>query len=207
MKSKEKFNKKLLVEGKDDQHVIFALCEKFQIKENFDVIDCEGIDGLIEEIPLRFKQSNPTSIGMIVDADINIGQRWHSLSDLLSKQGFIVPKKLPNEGLIVSKDEVKVGIWIMPNNQLDGMLEDFIKFLVPKNDKLLSIAQNTLANIEHQKLNNYSEIHHSKALIHTWLAWQESPVPMGLGITKRYLTTDEATCQSLVNWLKILFDK
>lgn len=95
----------------------------------------------------------------------------------------------------------------MPNNKLDGMLEDFIKFLVPENDKLLPIAKNTLANIEQQKLNNYAKIHHSKALIHTWLSWQEYPVPMGLGITKRYLTTDEETCQLLVNWLKKLFDK
>ena len=43
MKVKEKFLKKLLVEGNDDQHVIWALCEKYKIPETFDVIACGGI--------------------------------------------------------------------------------------------------------------------------------------------------------------------
>ena len=42
MKIKEKYTQKLLVEGNDDQHVIWALCEKFNIPEVFDVIDCGG---------------------------------------------------------------------------------------------------------------------------------------------------------------------
>ena len=52
MRIKEKFNKKLLVEGNDDQHVIWALCAQFKIIETFDVIDCEGIDKLLEQIPV-----------------------------------------------------------------------------------------------------------------------------------------------------------
>lgn len=32
---KENYTKKLLVEGNDDQHVIWALCEKFNIPETF----------------------------------------------------------------------------------------------------------------------------------------------------------------------------
>lgn len=30
---REKFNKKLLVEGNDDQHVVWALCKKFDLPE------------------------------------------------------------------------------------------------------------------------------------------------------------------------------
>lgn len=56
MKRSEKFKKKLLVEGNDDQHVIWALCEKFGVVENFDVIDCEGVENLLNQIPVRFKQ-------------------------------------------------------------------------------------------------------------------------------------------------------
>lgn len=44
MKIKEKYpRQKLLVEGNDDQHVVWALCEKYQITENFDVIDSRGV--------------------------------------------------------------------------------------------------------------------------------------------------------------------
>jgi len=96
----------------------------------------------------------------------------------------------------------------MPNNNLNGMLEDFISFLVPKEDKLLPIVHSTLDDIEKKKLNKYAPIHKSKAVIHSWLSWQEDHgIPMGLGITKRYLSTDEETCSLLVKWLDELFNK
>ena len=63
---KEKFDRKLLVEGNDDRHVIWALCEKFDIAETFDIVDCEGIDKLYEAIPVRFKQSGIRAIGIII---------------------------------------------------------------------------------------------------------------------------------------------
>lgn len=86
------------------------------------------------------------------------------------------------------------------------MLEDFITFLVPKDDQLLAIVDNTLNDIERNGLNKYSLTHKSKARIHSWLSLQEDPgSPLGQGITKRYLTTDEATCQKLMNWITNLF--
>ncbi|ENA1815744.1 hypothetical protein ABF174_002384 [Flavobacterium psychrophilum] len=207
MRIKENFNKKLLVEGNDDQHVIWALCEKFTVNENFDVIDCEGITKLYEQLPVRFKQAQVNTIGLIIDADSEIKDRWKSISPLLSLQGFIIPQEIPIDGLILKDNSgFKIGVWIMPNNNENGMLEDFISFLVPKDDKILPIVNDTLTNIENQGLNQYSLIHKSKATIHSWLSLQSDPgTPMGLGITKRYLTTDEETCLKLVNWLKELY--
>lgn len=209
MRVKEKFNKKLLVEGNDDQHVIWALCEKFKVSETFDVIDCEGIDKLNEQIPVRFKQSGIDTLGIIIDADTEINSRWNSIKGLLTTQGFTVPNDLPSTGLVLKNaNNIKVGVWIMPNNNLNGMLEDFISFLVPKDDKLLPIVNSTLDDIEEKKLNKYASIHKSKAVIHSWLSWQEDPgTPMGLGITKRYLTTDETTCSLLIKWLDEMFNK
>ena len=206
MKMSEKYSKKLLVEGKDDQHVIWALCEKFHIPEVFDVTDCEGIDNLCESIPVRFKQAGIETVGIIIDADVDINNRWLRIRNLLSTQGFEVPEDLLNEGLILSNGNVKVGVWIMPNNKTDGMLEDFISFLVPQNDELLSVVDDTLNEIESKNLNKYLPIHKSKARIHSWLSWQEDPgTPMGLSITKKYLTTDNGNCQQLIKWLQKLF--
>ncbi len=88
----------------------------------------------------------------------------------------------------------------MPNNNDSGMLEDFIKFLIPDKDALLPIAESTLNSIESQFLNNYKSIHRTKALVHTWLAWQEdSGTPMGLSITKKYLDTSVKECSVFVN--------
>lgn len=36
----------------------------------------------------------------------------------------------------------------MPDNNTNGMLEDFISFLIPKKDRLLEVAQSTLKDIE-----------------------------------------------------------
>lgn len=208
MRIKENFNKKLLVEGNDDKHVIWALCERFTVNENFDVIDCEGITKLYDQLPVRFKQAQVDTIGLIIDADSEIKDRWKSISTLLSLQGFTIPKELPLEGLILKNNTgFKIGVWIMPNNNENGMLEDFISFLVPKEDKILPIVNETLTNIESKGLNQYSLIHKSKATIHSWLSLQSDPgTPVGLGITKRYLTTDEDTCLKLVNWLKELYE-
>ena len=60
--------------------------------------------------------------------------------------------------------------------------------------------------IEEKKLNKYKPIHRAKTFIHSYLAVQEDPgTPMGLAITKRYLTTDEKNCLNLINWLKKTF--
>jgi hypothetical protein len=109
--------------------------------------------------------------------------------------------------LILENDSQKTGVWIMPDNNVNGRLEDFVSFLIPPEDELLPIVHSTLDDIETRKLNKYSETHKSKAIIHTWLAWQKEPgTPMGLSITKKYLTTDDdATCHKFVQWLNNLF--
>lgn len=192
MRNKEEFNKKLLVEGNDDLHVIKALCKKHELTKNFDVIDSKGIDKLIPQIPIRFKSSGVETIGIIVDADEDLKQRWDSVCAALNKSGFSsIQKELPESGLIVDNCKQKAGVWIMPNNKLNGMIEDFISFLIPADDVLYPIVQSTLKNIEMKGLNKYGAHHKAKAAIYTWLAWQKDPgIPMGRSITKSYLTTN-----------------
>ncbi len=209
MKSEKKYNQQLLVAGNDDIHVIWALCEKFKVYQSFDVIDCKGISNIYEQIPTRLKQSEIITIGIIIDADTNLASRWTSLSDILNAQGYRIPIDLPESGLILKQTEnMDIGVWIMPNNNLNGMLEDFISFLVPNDDKLFPIVNTNLNNIESEKLNKYLLIHKSKAIIHSWLALQEDPgTPMGLSITKKYLSTDEKNCFRFIDWINKLFNE
>jgi hypothetical protein len=208
MEIKEEYFGKLLVEGNDDQHVIWSLCERFKIIENFDVIDCIGWEGALEQAEIRIKNpNNNTIIGIVIDADLDLQTRWNKAIGTLKRQGYELPE-LPNPtGTIILQEGMpKIGIWLMPNNKISGMLEDFIEMLVPQNDKLLEIAKASLKQIEELEINRYKEIHYKKALIHTWLAWQENPgTPMGLAITKKYLTTENEVCTSFVSWLEKLF--
>ena len=201
-------SKQLLVEGNDDMHVVLALCEKFNLKENFDIIDLEGIDTLLKNIPVRLKTDNLETLGIIIDADKNISTQWEKLKKIFANSGYPTDGILSLDGFIQKNpDGIKIGVWIMPNNHLPGMLEDFIKFLIPPDDKLLPVIQAHLENIEEKNLNKYNKkIHKAKALVHSWLAVQENPgTPIGLSITKKYLTTDEETCSKLINWLKELY--
>ncbi len=207
MKIEEKFNQKLLVEGNDDQHVIWAICQKFKLPHNFDVIDTLGVDELIKQIPVRLKTPDLQTLGIVLDADTDLNRRWESLRTKLMASAYTLPESLPKEGLILEKeDAVKVGIWLMPNNESNGMLEDFIQFLIPKGDALLEKAKTVLAEIEAAELHRYKKAHHSKALMHSWLAWQEDPgTPMGLTITKQYLRLETKAANPFVNWLQKLF--
>jgi hypothetical protein len=165
--SKEKFTKELLVEGNDDQHVIWALCEKFSLQENFKVIDAKGISNLLTQISVRFKQASLETLGIIIDADSNLEKRWIQLKDILSKENFTLPEKPTAEGFVNINDRgQKVGVWIMPNNNINGMLEDFIAFLIPENDDLKQEVEDVLSKIEATNLNKYKDIHRSKAFIY-----------------------------------------
>lgn len=208
MSKKSKFPQKLLVEGKDDEHVIYALAVKFELPHNFEVIDCEGIDKLISQIPIRLKESDIQTLAIIVDADTNLLTRWQEIKKILKDVGYQLPNELPVEGLVISAEQLpKIGVWIMPNNQLNGILEDFIKFLVPSNDDLLLWADYMLNELEEKSLNQYKAKDRAKALIHTWLAWQEDPgTPLGLAITKKYLSVEPEICQRFINWLNQTFN-
>lgn len=207
MPIKEQFPQKLLVEGNNDQHVVWALCEKFKLSQNFDVLDTKGIDNILKAIPIRLKQADLETLGIIVDADENLSKRWQQLQTVFLKANISLPNELPKEGLITQEDEIRIGIWLMPNNELAGKIEDFIRFLIPDDDKLLTIVENTLDTLENQNLNQYAVKDRVKALIHTWLAWQESPgTPLGQAITKKYLDTTEQVCQVFIDWLKNLFN-
>lgn len=203
----------LLVEGNDDFHLICNICVAFNIKETFKIEDCKGITNLLEGLPVRLKGSGEIkTIGVVMDADVNIQSRWMQIRQILINSNLYsnIPNNCPQGGAIIypnNIDDIKIGVWIMPDNNNNGMLEDFVAFLIPDGDNLLPEVDSALANIEEKGLNRYKLIHHSKARIHTWLAWQEDPgTPMGAAVTKKYLTTIPPICQEFVNWLNALYN-
>lgn len=203
----------LLVEGSDDLHVIAALCQKFQVPENFQIKDCGGISNILQGLPVMLKGSGEIhTLGVVVDADLDLHSRWNEIRGILKKSGrySLIPEEFPKDGIILSpddSDDIKVGVWIMPNNEVNGMLEDFISFLIPDSDDLVKPVNEVLDSIETQGINRYSNIHRSKAFMHTWLAWQEDPgTPMGLAITKKYLSTNPQICNSFLEWIKRLYE-
>ncbi len=202
----------LLVEGKDDQHVIWALCKQHKVSQTFSVElpneDNGGIDALLKSIPVRLKISKLRALGIVLDADQNLKSRWDAVYARLRREGYSKLPSVPdsNGSIIEADQKPRIGIWLMPNNQLPGMLEDFVSSLIPEDDLLAPKAEAILQEIESEALNGYSLLHHQKAFIHTWLAWQENPgQPMGQAITAQVLSHNQPLAQAFVKWLNVLF--
>jgi hypothetical protein len=107
--------------------------------------------------------------------------------------------------VIDHEDLPRVGVWDMPDNTLPGMLEDYLCFLVPAGDALFERAGRCVAEIPIDE-RRFAEAHLTKALIHTWLAWQDDPgTPLGQAITKRYFESEGPRVQGLLAWLTRLF--
>jgi hypothetical protein len=75
---------------------------------------------------------------------------------------------------------------------------------VPDGDALWTRAGDAIDSIpEHER--RFPPVRRSKALIHTWLAWQEEPgSPMGQAIGKRDLDGSAPAAQRFVEWLRRL---
>lgn len=212
MKIKEKYLDKLLVEGNDDQHVIWSLCQHHSLPESFDVIDCGSIESVLKRFELSINEnaSSIHTIGLVIDADADLNNRWAQIKSKINHcGGYEIMNDLPAGGLIIHSNEPYkpvIGVWIMPNNNVNGMLEDFVACLASENDPVMTFVENCLENLENDKKNLYKPIHRAKAKIHTYLSWQEDPgTPMGLAITKRYLNPNSPNCEVFVDWLKKLF--
>jgi len=215
----DKYENYLLVEGSEDKHVLRHLLgyhqipQQFKIKdEHFEIKDHEGIDNLLNQKTLRtyLKIDEMRRFGIIVDADTNLTARWQKVRDILNSLGYnTLPISLNFDGLILKEEgRPVVGIWLMPNNQISGVLEDFVRFLVPSDDVLWPKAKNIVEEVKAIETDRrFHDVYESKACIHTWLAWQKEPgKPMGVAITARYLDATNPQAQQLITWIRQLFN-
>jgi hypothetical protein len=204
------FRNRLLVEGSDDFNVCLHLfqCYKIRHPNQIGIIDKKGVQNLLQSLQAELLGSELENLGIMVDADYNLDDRWKSLRNKLIELGYNSMPSLPTpQGTIIEEDgRPKIGIWLMPNNQIPGMLEHFCSFLIPTNDTLWQIAENALQQVIRQD-RRFPEQQSIKALLHTWLAWQEEPgKPVGQAITKRFLDHRAQAAQLFIQWIYQLFN-
>ena len=200
----------LLVEGTDDEHVLKHICGNRGVGKLDDVKPLGSVEKLLENLPVQLKESDIEVLGVVLDADTDLAARWQSLRDRLIGAGYQrVPFAPAAQGTMIAAppDSLlpRVGIWIMPDNQTGGILEDFLHFLVPAGSILFDHARSSVAGIPAGEL-RFKQLDEPKALIHTWLAWQKEPgKPLGTAITAKFLDANVAQVDGLVAWLNALF--
>lgn len=224
----------LLVEGRDDMHFVQQLCNRTKLSNQtlFSIdpmraAEDKGYSGS-QEVVVRLRAELSKfaylRIGVVVDADDRPDGVWESLRNVMLESGYpsdALPERAQRRPVVVGPhlDAVpplpRVGIWIMPDNRSEGMLEDFVRRLVPSSDPLIALAEAAVDGVRstvpersgHGVEQRFGDVHRPKALIHTWLAWQ--PVPgtaLGLALTRRYLDANHELFKSFEAWLREIFE-
>lgn len=215
----EKVRSRLSVEGIDDKNAIIHLLIRNQIDYhpmNFDesptnlpsILAAGSVEKLIDSIETEIEINSGRTVGFVVDADNSPIDRWKAIADRLKRVGVVdLPETIPPRGYIGESPAFKtrVGVWIMPDNVVDGKLENFLRGLIQESDPLIEHAESS--SIHAKTLGaRYSEADQIKAIIYAWLAWQEQPgKPFGLAMKARYFQHDSPVAKAFVGWFSGLY--
>ena len=200
--------KVLLVEGQNDCHVVLALCGAYAVPKTFGIYACGSDTQALKRINALISGAEPpVVIGLVLDADKpDVATRWQSIQDKLKQYDYALPAFPEPAGTIIEpvSEKPRLGFWLMPNNRNQGMLEDFcLEMILPKE---VETANRCVQIAEAEGCSSFKEVHRSKAIVHTYLAWQDEPgKPLGQAITANSLRPNTTTAQIFVDWLTQLF--
>ena len=208
----------LWVEGKDDLHAIRHLlwrhgvdCEQIPVDikaaGNSEDESSGGRDPLLEGMQTAVMASTGRAAGFVLDADEVAENRWRAVCGRLEGVGLTLPDEIPSSGYVghAGEYQARVGVWLMPDNRRSGALEEFLQDLVASRDSVLQVAEES-TDLAKNRGAPFPDSHRRKAVLHAWLAWQESPgLPYGSAIRARYFRHDSPEALAFVEWFKSLF--
>lgn len=195
----------LLVEGRDDEFVVSRIRDRLAPNLEFAIAAKGGWNVLQNSIPEEMMASGRRSLGLLVDADTSVQSRWQAISSALRSSEFQLPvPRDPDLGGTIIDGEIRVGVWLMPDNARAGELEDFIAAMIPAGDPVWPRAQQYINGIPagDRKFRDRKIL---KAQLHAWLAAREEPRPMGSAIRTGELRVNGILCQTFAAWLARLF--
>lgn len=149
----------------------------------------QGKDAVLRAIETAVKVNSNASVGFVLDADDDISARWESVARRLQNVGVDIGAGLDPAGFLGESSEygTRVGVWLMPDNEQAGRLEDFLEGLVDRTNPLLPHAQEATDGAKALGA-AFSDTKTSKAVLHAWLAWQQEPGrPYGIAIKSESL--------------------
>ena len=197
----------LLVEGATDKRVVSHICAKLSppIPE-FHIEAKNGVSQLLDAIYQAVIIPERTVLGIMLDANDHPDRRWLGVVNRLRKAGVEPPPTPPTDGIIPTTGLPRVGVWMMPDNQSPGELEDFLKEMIRDDDPVWPLAQRYIDDIplEHRK---FQEGKRLRAQVHAWLAAQEEPRPPWQAIGVHDLAIDGPLCERFTEWLRQLFSE
>lgn len=201
--------KALLVEGVTDKHVVFNICAESSPQiPVFSVFDQGNIDRLLDSVYMEVTNGERTVLGIMLDANDHPEGRWQAMEVRLRKAGIALPSFPQTEGVVMdsvpSLGLPRVGVWMMPNNESPGELENFLAEMIPGDDAVWPLAEAYINGIptDHREFQEGKTL---RAQVHAWLAAREDPRPPGLAIGTHDLEIGGPLCVRFTAWLRDLF--
>ena len=205
----------LRVEGRDDKFVIENLLRRHdvdfghvEIKPTEEGEVSGGKDRLLQGMRTAVITSTGRAVGFVLDADSEPEHRWQAVRQRLDDIDVVLPEEIPNGGFVgdTLAYQVRVGVWLMPDNRRSGALEEFLTDLVADEDRKLLLLARAATRGAVCLGAGIGKAGRRKAVLHTWLAWQRRPgLPYGTAITARYLGHDSPAALGFVDWFQRLF--
>ena len=207
----------LWVEGTDDDHTIRHLLIRHGVDYDHkpwlvwipSIEQAGDKDKLLQTVERSVRASTNRAVGFVLDADSSLLDRWRSMLSRLRGVGVGAPGDIPLQGFVGESQtyRTRVGVWLMPDNQQEGTLEDFLRTLVEEEDLLLPHAQESTTQAKRRHGANYRNVDEKKAVLHAWLAWQSEPgLPYGTAIRARYFRQDSPVAERFVAWFRRVFE-
>ena len=208
MSGKELHANVLLVEGVDDRHVVQHLSGKLALDLEFCYSESGGKDALLNAIPVVLKQAGRRAVGVLMDADNDIDARWEAVRGRLRGSTIALTSGPRPGGVFVPGDpelhlNPNFGVWLMPDNEQAGELEDFVIQLLPEGDPVWPLADRFINDIpqEHREFQPQKE---NRAKLHAWLATRRKPMKMGSAIGAGSLDATAPAAKEFADWLTAL---
>ena len=205
---RESGSRLLLVEGRNDCHVVMALANARGLERRFGIYEC-GNKGLVLSRlnALVISAQKLEILGAVLDANaVGAARCWQSVRQKLGRYSYKFEEGPEIGGSIVSgeRGEPRLGIWIMPDNENPGNLEGFCLSLLSEAES--AAAQEAVDLGVARGVATFKPSQRSKAIVHTFLAWQDEPGrPLGQSITGGRLAGSAEMAGLFVSWLERLF--
>ena len=210
----------LLVEGESDRSFFEEVCKSLELHTSVKVAPPKDVggshntkEGVFNHLPILLNQLSDaqiTRLAVVVDADSAANGSGYQhvikrVKKIVALYGFTLASN-PVGGVLFQHDDglADFGLWVMPNNGAEGMLEDWIKSCVhPDENQLFAHAKTVVDTLPQKK---FKSIHISKAEVATWLAWQKLP---GHGLYRavedQLIDTNSALFKELCVWLNHIY--
>jgi hypothetical protein len=201
---------RLIVEGPDDLFSVVQLTRAHGVDWESEgsvapyIRQAGGFVGALRELSIALRAKH-RRLGIVLDADTSPHDKWMDIRKALTGLAD-VPLQVPSEGFVgIADNGCHLGIWLMPDNQRIGALEEFLVGLIPQTDSVWNYACEVSSEAR-QRGARFSASHTQKASVRTWLAWQEQPgVPPGKAIERRYLDAQLPAGRHFIAWFQKVF--